>query len=212
MFKKSLFLFIFCLVSSVFSQTEYVQIPQIGTLVPSFDTVTTKGAISFPKDYLGKWVILFSMPNCYTPVCSSEMMHLLLQVNDFKERNCEILGLTFQNLDIERQWVEKLRENMSVKEDFPLVADFDMEIAKKYGMYQPVMSTEKAVRMVMIIDPDSKVRAIMIYPMFNGRNITEIKRLLSALQQADKDNVVTPANWQEGQQTYACKKCGKKPK
>ncbi len=211
MFNKLILLFICILSSSIFASTEYVQIPQIGTKAPNFETVTTKGTISFPNDYQGKWVILFSMPNCYTPVCSSEMLYLLLQIKDFKERNCEILGLTFQNLDIEKQWVQQLKSKVNTNDDFPLIADFDREISQKYGMYQPSVSLEKAVRMVVIIDPASNVRALMVYPMFNGRNIAEIKRLLVAIQTSDKDNIVTPANWQEGQQTYTCKKCGKKP-
>jgi peroxiredoxin 2/4 len=211
MFNKLIFPCLLFFALSIFAHTEYVQIPQIGTTAPSFETITTRGPISFPQEYVGKWVIFFSMPNAFTPVCSSEMMHFMLLENDFREKNCEILGLTFQNLDMEKLWIEKIQKNLNTNEEFPLIGDFDKEIAVKYGMYQPVMSTEKAARMVVIIDPTSKIRSIMIYPLFNGRNIAEIKRLLIALQESDKDNVVTPANWQEGQQTFNCKKCNKRP-
>ena len=182
---------------------ENYKMPLIGDDAPSFTAVTTQGNISFPKDYQGKWVILFSHPADFTPVCTTEFMTFGSMMQEFKDLNTELIGLSVDSLYSHIAWLRKIQElewngmkNIEVK--FPLIEDVKMEIAKKYGMIQPQQSTTQAVRAVFIIDPKAKIRAILYYPLSTGRNFDEIKRLIIALQKADKENIATPADWRPG--------------
>ena len=182
---------------------EEYRMPLIGDTAPSFSAVTTQGNINFPEDYKGKWVILFSHPADFTPVCTTEFMTFGSMMDEFKALNTELVGLSVDSIYSHIAWLRKIQElewndkkNIEVK--FPLIEDIKMEVASKYGMIQPGQSTTQAVRAVFIIDPESKIRTILYYPLSTGRNFDEIKRIVIALQKADKDACATPADWRPG--------------
>jgi peroxiredoxin 2/4 len=178
-------------------------IPLLGETAPSFTAESTNGTIVFPKDFGNSWKIIFSHPADFTPVCSSEILELAAIQDDLKKMNVKIAIVSTDNLDSHKQWIKSL-ESLDYKNrktpaiTFPFIDDHDRSIAKKYGMIQNSLSTTKAVRGVFIIDPQDKIRLVTFYPMELGRNIEEIKRAVLALQTADKNHVLTPANWQVG--------------
>lgn len=184
---------------------EIVRIPLIGEKAPSFEAVTTQGKISFPDDYKGKWVILFSHPADFTPVCTTEFMTFASMEEEFKALNCELIGLSIDSNFSHIAWLRTIKEKIkfrdmeNVEVKFPLIADLKMEVAKKYGMVQPSASDTQAVRAVFFIDPEATIRALVYYPLSNGRNFDEIKRLLIAMQTSDKFKVATPADWRPGE-------------
>jgi peroxiredoxin (alkyl hydroperoxide reductase subunit C) len=184
-------------------ETTY-RIPLIGEQAPSFKAKTTMGAISFPDDYKGKWVILFSHPADFTPVCTTEFITFASMQEEFRKRNCELIGLSIDGLFSHIAWLRTIKEKIVYKDmkgvevKFPVIEDIKMDVAKKFGMLQPAASDTQAVRAVFIIDPESKIRAILYYPMSNGREVNEIMRLLIALQTSTEHGVATPANWQPG--------------
>ena len=184
----------------------YNRMPLIGDPAPAFTAVTTQGPINFPEDYKGKWVILFSHPADFTPVCTTEFMTFARMADDFKALNTELIGLSVDSLYAHIAWLRKIEElewngmkNMEIK--FPLIEDIRMDVANKYGMIQPGQSNTQAVRAVFIIDPKAVIRTMLYYPLSTGRNFDEIKRIIQALQKADKDNVATPADWRPGDDT-----------
>ena len=183
--------------------TEFERMPLIGDEAPSFKAVTTQGEITFPRDYKGKWVIFFSHPADFTPVCTTEFMTFGAMMEEFKAINTELVGLSVDPLYAHIAWLRKIQElewqdKKKIEVKFPLIEDIKMEISKKYGMIQPEQSTTQAVRAVFIIDPKGIIRTILYYPISTGRNIAEIKRIILALQKADQDACATPANWQPG--------------
>jgi len=184
---------------------EPTRLPLIGEKAPEFDAETTQGKISFPKDYKGKWVILFSHPADFTPVCTTEFMTFASMSKEFKDLNCELVGLSIDSTFSHIAWLRTIKEKIDykgmkgVEVMFPVISDLTMEVSKKYGMLQPTASTTQAVRAVFIIDPDGIVRAILYYPLSNGRNMEEIKRLLVAMQYSDEFKIATPANWKPGE-------------
>ncbi|MCR5292084.1 MAG: peroxiredoxin [Eubacterium sp.] len=176
--------------------------PTIGEKAPSFRSITTKGKINFPEDYKGRWVVFFSHPADFTPVCTTEFIALSKRYEEFKEMNTDLLGLSIDSLHSHLAWAKNIEQidwkgEGKVIVPFPIVADISMNVAKMYGMLQAVASTQ-TVRAVFIIDPESIVRAILYYPMSTGRNIDEIKRVVLSLQKHDAENVNTPADWQPG--------------
>lgn len=179
------------------------KMPLIGDIAPSFEAITTQGKISFPKDFSGKWVILFSHPADFTPVCTTEFMTFGSMIDEFKNLNTELVGLSVDSLYSHIAWLRKIQElqwkdKKNINVTFPLIEDIKMEVAKAYGMIQPGQSTTQAVRAVFIIDPNGIIRTILYYPLSTGRNFQEIKRIILALQKADKDGVATPADWEPG--------------
>ena len=179
------------------------RMPLINDDAPAFKAVTTQGEISFPEDYRGKWVILFSHPADFTPVCTTEFMTFASMIQEFKDLNTELIGLSVDSLYAHIAWLRKIQElewnGISGPEvTFPLIEDIRMDVARKYGMIQPGASTTQAVRSVFFIDPKGKIRAIIYYPLSLGRNFDEIKRVVQALQKADADNCATPADWRPG--------------
>ena len=179
------------------------KMPLIGEPAPAFTAVTTQGNINFPEDYAGKWVILFSHPADFTPVCTTEFMTFATMADEFKALNTELVGLSVDSLYAHIAWLRKIQElewngmkNVEVK--FPLIEDIKMDVAKKYGMIQPGQSNTQAVRAVFVVDPEGKIRTILYYPLSMGRNFDEIKRIILALQKADADKVATPADWRSG--------------
>jgi len=180
------------------------RIPLIGEPAPSFKAVTTQGIIEFPKDYQGKWVILFSHPADFTPVCTTEFMTFAAMESEFKALNCELIGLSIDSNYSHIAWLRTIKEKIKykgmegVEVKFPVIADSKMEVARLYGMVHPGASDTHAVRAVFVIDPKGIVRAILYYPLTTGRNFKELKRLLIALQTADKFGCATPADWEPG--------------
>lgn len=179
------------------------RMPLINDDAPAFKAVTTQGEINFPQDNEGKWIILFSHPADFTPVCTTEFMTFASMIQEFKDLNTELIGLSVDSLYAHIAWLRKIQElewnGISKPEvTFPLIEDIKMDVARKYGMIQPGASTTQAVRSVFFIDPKGKIRAIIYYPLSLGRNFDEIKRVILALQKADADNCATPANWRPG--------------
>ena len=186
------------------NENKIAAMPRIGDIAPEFKAVTTQGEIDFPKDFLGEWVIFFSHPADFTPVCTSEFITFGSLEGKFAEANCKLLGLSIDGLYSHIAWLRTIKEKIEyrgmkkVEVNFPLIEDITMEVAKKYGMIQPEEDTTKAVRAVFFIDPKGIVRAIIYYPLSLGRNFDEIYRALIALQTADAFNVATPADWRPG--------------
>ncbi|MGQ9732872.1 MAG: peroxiredoxin [Candidatus Zipacnadales bacterium] len=184
---------------------ETVRLPLIGEKAPSFEAETTQGHVKFPDDYKGKWVIFFSHPADFTPVCTTEFMAFAALQEELRELNTELLGLSIDSTYSHIAWLRTIKEKIeykgqkNVEVTFPVISDLTMEVSKKFGMLQPKASTTQAVRAVFIIDPQSIVRAILYYPLSNGRNTQEIKRLLIAMQHSDEYGIATPANWQLGE-------------
>lgn len=179
------------------------KMPLIGDKAPEFIANTTNGKISFPNDYAGKWVILFSHPADFTPVCTTEFMTFQSMIEDFNKLNTDIIGLSVGTLTGHLAWIKAIKEiNYKDWKDmqitFPIIDDMNMEIAKKYGMIHDNESNNKTVRAVFIIDPMGIIRTILYYPLTIGRNFDEIKRTLIALQTTDAFQVATPADWMPG--------------
>ncbi len=178
--------------------------PRIGDDAPKFQAITTQGDINFPDDYAGKWVILFSHPADFTPVCTSEFMTFANLESKFNKANCELVGLSIDGLYSHIAWLRTIKEKIEfngmkdIEVKFPLIEDITMEVAKKYGMIQPGESKTQAVRAVFFIDPKGIIRAIIYYPLSLGRNFDEIYRALIAMQTSDAFSVATPADWNPG--------------
>jgi len=180
------------------------RIPLIGESAPSFEAVTTQGPISFPEDYQGKWVVLFSHPADFTPVCTTEFMTFATLLPQFEALDCKLIGLSIDSNFSHIAWLRTIKEKIEyrgmkdVEVTFPVIADLKMDVARKYGMVQPAADDSHAVRAVFIMDPEAKVRAVLYYPSSMGRNFQEILRMVVALQTADAHHVATPADWQPG--------------
>jgi len=178
--------------------------PRIGDKAPAFKAVTTQGEIDFPKDYEGSWVILFSHPADFTPVCTSEFMTFASLQEKFAQAGCKLVGLSVDGLYSHIAWLRTIKEKIeykgmkNVEVTFPLIEDITMSVAQKYGMIQPGEASTKAVRAVFFIDPKGIIRAIIYYPLSLGRNFDELYRALIALKTADAFGVATPADWQPG--------------
>lgn len=181
-----------------------IAMPRIGDKAPAFKAVTTQGEIDFPKQYQGHWVILFSHPADFTPVCTSEFMTFATMEKQFEELNCKLVGLSVDGLYSHIAWLRTIKEKIEykgmkdVEVKFPLIEDITMEVAKKYGMIQPGESSTKAVRAVFVIDPKGVIRAMIYYPLSMGRNFDELIRVVQALKAADEFGVATPADWRPG--------------
>lgn len=186
------------------SELKAVNMPRIGDKAPEFRAITTQGDIHFPNDYRGRWVILFSHPADFTPVCTSEFMTFAKMENQFNQANCDLVGLSVDGLYSHIAWLRTIKEKIEYKGmkdievQFPLIEDIKMEVANQYGMIQPGEDSTKAVRAVFFIDPHGIIRTIIYYPLSLGRNFDEIYRVLVALQTADKFSVATPADWKPG--------------
>lgn len=189
------------------TQTEntYTSMPRIGDTAPSFKAVTTQGNINFPEDYKGKWIIFFSHPADFTPVCTSEFMTFAKLESDFAKLNTQLVGLSVDGLYSHIAWLRTIKEKIEFRDmknievKFPLIEDITMEVAKMYGMIQPNESSTKAVRAVFFIDPKGTIRAMIYYPLSLGRNFDELKRVIKGLQTADKFAVALPADWEPGE-------------
>ena len=180
------------------------QMPLIGDAAPEFVANTTNGVVRFPSDYMGRWVVLFSHPADFTPVCTTEFITFQSILDKFKELNTDIIGLSIGTLPGHLAWIDSVqnleyRGMRDVQISFPIIDDMKMEVARKYGMIHPHASDTRAVRAVFIIDPAGIIRTILYYPLTTGRNFDEILRVLTALQVTDAFGVSTPADWQPGE-------------
>lgn len=173
------------------------RLPRIGEPAPQFEAITTMGPISL-KGYEGKWVILFSHPADFTPVCTTEFIAFSAIQEDLKKLNCELIGLSIDSVYSHIAWVRNIKEKLNVKIQFPIIADLGMEVAKMYGMVMPGENMTTTSRCVFVIDDQQIVRAMIYYPFTTGRNMDEILRLIKALQTSDENGVGTPANWKPG--------------
>lgn len=185
--------------------TQIFSMPRIGDKAPEFTAVTTQGPINFPSDYKGSWVIFFSHPADFTPVCTTEFMTFANLEKQFEEANCKLVGLSVDGLFSHIAWLRTIKEKIeykgmkNIEVKFPLIEDITMEISKRYGMIQAGESNTKAVRAVFFVDPEGKVRAIIYYPLSLGRNFDELYRALIAMQTADAFSIATPADWRPGE-------------
>lgn len=182
---------------------EMTRLPLIGDKAPEFTALTTNGKVNFPEDYKGKWVLFFSHPSDFTPVCTTEFMTLASMKEEFKEINVELLGLSVDSLYSHIAWVRAIetyewKGMKDIKIDFPVIADLNTKVSTLYGMLQPNVSSTQAVRAVFVIDPEGVIRSIVYYPLTTGRNFDEIKRMIMAIQKADDVHCSTPADWRPG--------------
>ncbi len=168
--------------------------PLIGEKFPSFEAQTTMGRVKIPDDYRGKWLVLFSHPGDFTPVCTTEFVAFQKRYEEFKKLNAELIGLSIDQVFSHIKWVEWIKEKLGIEIKFPIIADGQGRIAKMLGMIHPAKGTN-TVRAVFIIDPNGILRVILYYPQEIGRNMDEILRIIKALQISDKYNVALPANW-----------------
>lgn len=178
--------------------------PRIGDPAPAFTAHTTQGDINFPQDYAGRWVILFSHPADFTPVCTTEFMTFASLEDKFAELNTALVGLSVDGLYSHIAWLRRIKETIEfrgmsdVEVTFPLIEDITMNVARAYGMIMPGEDSTKAVRAVFVIDPKGVIRTIIYYPLSLGRNFDELLRVVTALQTADAFSVATPADWRPG--------------
>jgi len=172
--------------------------PRIGDKAPDFTANTTAGPLKFSDYNKGNWVIMFSHPADFTPVCTTELSTFALEKDFYTKHNAKLLGLSIDSIHSHIAWVNNVREKMGILMDFPIIADIDMKVAQLYGMLHPGESATAAVRAVFFIDPEGTIRLILYYPLNIGRNMEEIKRILVALQTADAQKVALPVNWKEG--------------
>jgi len=179
-----------------------VRLPQLGQKVPDFEAVTTQGTLKL-SDYEGSWLVLCSHPADFTPVCTTEFMAFAEIYDDLQKRNTQLLGLSVDSVSSHIAWVRNVEEKMGVKIPFPIIAALNKEVSTKFGMIHPDQSKTETVRCVFIIDPESKIRTILYYPLTTGRNMNEILRIIDALQTTDKHKVATPANWVPGDPVVA---------
>lgn len=175
-----------------------VGLPRMNEPAPDFTALTTHGVKSL-SDYKGKWLVLFSHPADFTPVCTTEFTAFAARSADFAKLNTELLGLSIDSHYAHIAWVRSIKQSFGVDITFPIIADLDMKVAQAYGMIMPGASDTQAVRATFVIDPEGKLRAMVYYPMTNGRSVDEIHRLIVALQTSVEHKVATPENWRPGQ-------------
>lgn len=179
-------------------QAQQPAMPQLNRPAPDFTAKTTQGEKSL-ADYKGRWLVLFAHPADFTPVCTTEFSAFATRAEQFKALDTELLGLSIDSVHAHIAWTRSIKENFGIEIPFPVIADLSMQVANAYGMIQPGASDTAAVRATFVIDPEGILRAMVYYPMSNGRSVDEILRLVKALQTSDAHGVATPENWQPGE-------------
>jgi len=177
---------------------ETAGMPRIGERAPDFQALTTQGPLSM-SDLKGQWVVLFSHPGDFTPVCTTEFVALARLAEEFAKRNVKLVGLSVDSIHSHLAWLRNIEEKLGVKIPFPVIADVDMKVANKFGMIQPEASTTAPVRALFVIDPEGFIQALVYYPLQTGRSTDEILRLVDALQTTYQHHVATPADWRPGE-------------
>jgi len=175
-----------------------IGLPHLNEPAPNFEAKTTFGKRKL-SDYKGKWLILFSHPGDFTPVCTTEFIAFAKSYLEFQKLNCDLLGLSIDSTFSHIAWVRNIKQNFKIDIPFPIIDDVSMKIARAYGMIQPGASDTSTVRATFFIDDKGILRAMVYYPMSNGRSVSEVLRLLLAMQTSDKNGVVTPEGWQAGE-------------
>jgi peroxiredoxin (alkyl hydroperoxide reductase subunit C) len=173
-------------------------LPIIGEEAPDFEAVTTQGTIRLSSYRGKKWVVLFSHPADFTPVCTTEFMAFAKVADELAQMNVQLMGLSIDSVHSHLAWIRNVKEKMGITIPFPVIADLSMGIARRYGMIHPGQSSTATIRTVFFIDDKGIMRAMIYYPLSNGRFIPEIIRLVKAMQTSDRYGVSTPANWQPG--------------
>jgi peroxiredoxin 2/4 len=181
------------------SETPAAHLPRIGDSAPDFTAPTTHGELTFSQWASGSWVVLFSHPADFTPVCTTELAAFARREEEFARRGAKLIGLSIDSVHSHLAWRENIREKLGVDVGYPLIADLTTQVAQKYGMLHPGASTTATVRAVFIIDQKRLVRAVVYYPLNVGRNIDEILRVIDGLQTADKHQVACPVDWHPGE-------------
>jgi peroxiredoxin (alkyl hydroperoxide reductase subunit C) len=177
--------------------TESTRLPLIGDPAPAFEAESTHGVISLDS-YKGKWIMLFSHPADFTPVCTTEFIAFAQNIDEFEKRNVQLIGNSVDSIFSHLGWVQSIETNSGVEITFPIIADLEMKVAQSYGMIHPESNGTNAVRAVFVIDDKGIVRAMVYYPLNAGRNVDELLRLIDALQTSDREGVSCPANWTPG--------------
>ena len=179
-------------------------LPRIGDSAPDFEAVTTQVSdFNFSVWQEQDWVVLFSHPADFTPVCTTELMEFARQYERFRQKSIKLIGVSIDSIHSHLAWLQNMKEKMGVNIPFPMIADIDMNVSHLYGMIHPGASSTATVRAVFVIDPTRTIRALIYYPMNAGRNVEEILRLVTALQTADRFSCATPVNWKEGEKVLA---------
>lgn len=179
-------------------------LPRIGDSAPDFEAVTTQVSdFNFSAWQEQDWVVLFSHPADFTPVCTTEIMEFARQYERFRQKSIKLIGISIDSIHSHLAWLQNMKEKMGVTIPFPMIADIDMKVSHLYGMIHPGTSSTATVRAVFVIDPTRTIRALIYYPMNAGRNVEEILRLVTALQTADRFSCATPVNWKEGEKVLA---------
>lgn len=176
-----------------------VSLPKIGDPAPDFTAITTQGPISFSQWQEGKWVVLFSHPADFTPVCATEITEFSKRASEFEKHGVKLIGLSVDSIHSHLAWIQNLEKIMGTKVRFPMIADGSTAVAQKYGMIHPGASETVTVRAVFVIDPKRVIRGIIYYPLNVGRSIDEVLRFVEALQTADANTVALPVNWKPGE-------------
>lgn len=177
---------------------DMVEMPALGERFPELEVLTTHGKMKLPDDFKGRWFVLFSHPADFTPVCTTEFVAFQKRYEEFRKLNCELIGLSIDQVFSHIKWVEWIEEKLGVKIEFPIIADDTGRVAKALGLIHPAKGTN-TVRAVFIVCPNGNVRAIIYYPQELGRNMDEILRAVKALQKSDEEGVAIPANWPENE-------------
>jgi peroxiredoxin (alkyl hydroperoxide reductase subunit C) len=180
------------------ADTAVRSLPRIGDPAPDFTAPTTHGEITFSQWQGSDWVVLFSHPADFTPVCSTELTEFAKRAAEFQKRGAKLIGISIDSVHSHLAWTQNLAKIMDVKIPYPLIADLSTDVAQKYGMIHPGQSTTVTVRALFVIDPKKVIRAVIYYPLNVGRNVDEVLRLVDALQTADKNGVACPVNWKPG--------------
>lgn len=171
--------------------------PRINDAAPEFEAKSTHGPIKL-SDYRGRWVVLFSHPADFTPVCSTEFVEFAKRSDEFRKRNADLIGLSVDSVSAHIAWIRNIEQHFDVKIEFPVIADLDTKVAQTYGLIHPAASETATVRAVFVIDDKGTVRALIYYPLNLGRNIDEILRVIDGLQTSEANACSIPANWQPG--------------
>lgn len=171
--------------------------PRINDAAPEFEAKSTHGPIKL-SDYRGRWVVLFSHPADFTPVCSTEFVEFAKRSDEFRKRNADLIGLSVDSVSAHIAWIRNIEQHFDVKIEFPVIADLDTKVAQTYGLIHPAASETATVRAVFVIDDKGTVRALIYYPLNLGRNIDEILRVIDGLQTSEANACSIPANWQVG--------------
>lgn len=171
---------------------------QLGSVAPDFEAESQSGKIHFADWAAGSWVVLFSHPADYTPVCTTELGSVARLQDEFKKRNTKTIALSVDPVDSHQGWIKDIEETQNVAVGYPVIADADQKVAKLYGMIHPETNAKLTVRSVFFIDPERKIRAVITYPPSTGRNFYEVLRVIDSLQLTDKFQVATPVDWKDG--------------